>query len=162
MKWFVIRATAILLTVTACGTEESDQPVLATMHNVEVWFTRNERPEPAQRRVAGAPLDGALRALVIGPTPEERADGLTSWFSPETRNVIRRIQVEDGGVIVDFRDLPDLIPGASTSAGSQHLLAALDSTVFQFEWVESAEYRLDGSCEAFWEWLQRECGLVTR
>jgi hypothetical protein len=132
------------------------------MHTVEVWFAVDERPVPAQRRVSGAPLDGALRALVMGPTPEERADGADSWFSPETAGVIRRVQAAEGEVVVDFRDLPDLIPGASSSAGSEQLLASLDSTVFQFDWVESVEYRLEGSCEAFWEWLQRECQVVRR
>jgi hypothetical protein len=34
--------------------------------------------------------------------------------------------------------------------------------VFQFDWVRSVEYRLDGSCDAFWEWLQRSCQVVTR
>lgn len=132
------------------------------MHNVEVWFTVDERPVPAQRRVGGAPLDGALRALVVGPTQEERADGADSWFSPETAGVIRRVRAAEGEVVVDFRDLPELIPGASSSAGSEQLLMSLDSTVFQFDWVESVEYRLEGSCDAFWEWLQRECQIVMR
>jgi hypothetical protein len=162
MKWYAGVVVLALVALAACGADEGDELVLMDMHTVEVWFTRNEEPTPARRRVAGAPLDGALRALVLGPTAEERADGLTSWFSPETRNVIRRVQAADGDVIVDFRDLPDLIPGASTSAGSQHLLASLDYTVFQFDWVETVEYRLDGSCDAFWEWLQRSCEVVTR
>jgi hypothetical protein len=150
-----------LLALAACGDAEVESG-LAEMHTVQVWFSRGETPVAQDRRVAGAPLDGAIRALVLGPTQEERADGIHSWFSTETRHVIRRIRTEDGAVMVDFRDLPQLIPGASTSAGSQQLLTALDSTVFQFDWVESVEYQLDGSCEAFWEWLQRECQVVTR
>jgi hypothetical protein len=152
---------AVLVLVAGC--REEDMPeALAPMHPVEVWFSRGEEPVSAQRRVSGAPLDGALRALVLGPTPEERADGLGSWFSLETRGVLRRVRAEDGEVEVDFRDLPDLIPGASSSAGSQQLLASLNRTVFQFDWVESVEYRLDGSCDAFWEWLQRSCQVVAR
>jgi hypothetical protein len=150
-------ATVLL---AACGEEGAPGP-FQTMHDVQVWFSIDERPMPAQRRVGGAPLDGALRALVVGPTEEERADGMHSWFSEETRGVIRRIRVEGGDVMIDFRDLPDLIPNASTSAGSRDLLMSLNSTVFQFDWVESVEYRLDGSCDAFWEWLQRECEIVT-
>jgi hypothetical protein len=87
---------------------------------------------------------------------------MTSWFSVETRGTIRRIQAIEGEVIVDFRDLPELIPGASSSAGSEQLLESLDRTVFQFDWVESVEYRLNGSCDAFWEWLQRSCEVVRR
>jgi hypothetical protein len=162
MRWYDSAAILTLAALAACSADERENAVLGDMHTVEVWFARNGEPAPAQRRVGGAPLDGALRALVVGPTPEERADGLTSWFSVETRDVIRRIQAVEGEVIVDFRDLPDVIPGASSSAGSQHLLASLDNTVFQFDWVESVEYRLDGSCDAFWEWLQRSCEVVRR
>jgi hypothetical protein len=153
----------ITLLLSACGEGSDGEPgPLQTMHDVEVWFSVNEEPVPATRRVGGAPLDGALRALVVGPTEEERADGMHSWFSEETRGVLRRVRTEEGQVVVDFRDLPDLIPNASTSAGSRDLLMSLDSTILQFDWVESVEYRLDGSCDAFWEWLQRECQVVTR
>jgi hypothetical protein len=148
--------------LTGCGDRDREDIGLNEATTVKVWFSRGETPEPVYRRVRGAPLDGALRALVLGPTGAEREDGLGSWFSEETRRAIRRIQAGDGDVVVDFRDLPDLIPGASSSAGSHQLLAALDSTVFQFDWVETAEYRLDGSCDAFWEWLQRGCQIVTR
>jgi hypothetical protein len=146
----------------ACGDTDGGG-LLTDLHDVQVWFSVDEEPVPAQRRVGGAPLDGALRALVVGPTPEERADGMRSWFSRETRGVLRRVRAEDGDVVVDFReDLPTLIPGASSSAGSEQLLMALDSTMFQFDWVRSVEYRLEGSCDAFWEWLQRSCQVVTR
>jgi hypothetical protein len=158
-----LAALAAVLLLGACGEASDGEPgPLQTLHEVEVWFSVNEEPVPARRRVGGAPLDGALRALVVGPTEEERADGMHSWFSEETRGVLRRVRAENGQVVLDFRDLPDLIPNASTSAGSRDLLMSLDSTVFQFDWVESVEYRLDGSCDAFWEWLQRECHVVTR
>jgi hypothetical protein len=158
-------AAAVLagLLLSACGDGRDGEPgLLQSMHDVQVWFSVDERPAPAMRRVGGAPLDGALRALVVGPTEEERADGMHSWFSEETRGVLRRIRAENGQVVVDFRDLPERIPNASTSAGSRDLLMSLDSTVFQFDWVESVEYRLGGSCDAFWEWLQRSCEVVTR
>jgi hypothetical protein len=158
---FAILALALVLPA-ACSQDALEDSGLAEMHTVQVWFSRNEQPASAQRRVAGSPLDGALRALVVGPTPAERSDGLFSWFSEETRGVLRRVQISNGEVIVDFRDLPDLIPNASTSAGSRDLLMSLDSTVFQFDEVETVEYRLDGSCDAFWEWLQRSCEVVTR
>jgi hypothetical protein len=157
---------ALLITLLGglggCASDETDEGELDETHTVQVWFSRGETPEPLERRVGGAPLDGALRALVAGPTREERADGIHSWFSAETRGVIRRIRAENGRVTVDFRDLPDLIPGASSSTGSQQLVASLDSTVFQFGWVDAVEYRLEGSCDAFWEWLQTECQIRTR
>lgn len=115
---------------------------------------------------AGARLDSlrwALQELVAGPPREERPTRVHSWFGDDTRDVLRGVELEAGRVVVDFEaNLSRLTPGANSSAGSQLLLEQLDSTVFQFPWVDSVEYRLGGSCAAFWEWLQRECAAVTR
>ncbi len=64
--------------------------------------------------------------------------------------------------MVDVGDLRPLIPNASTSAGSEMLLAQLGATVFQFPTVASVEYRIEGSCDAFFEWLQRGCEVIER
>lgn len=108
-------------------------------------------------------LRGALESLLAGPSAEQRAAGVDSWFSHTTADVLRGVEVDGGRVVVDLdQDLAELIPNASTSAGSAMLLAQLDSVVFRFPWVEAVEYRMGGSCDAFWEWLQRACGTVTR
>ena len=130
--------------------------------SVRVWFSRGEEPVPVPRPSNGAPIMDAVLALVEGPTTAEQERGLSSWFSDTTRHVVRRVQEEDGFVVVDFHALPDLIPNASSSAGSQQLLTALDSTLFQFPETDSVEYRLDGSCQAFFEWLQRDCAVRRR
>lgn len=65
-------------------------------------------------------------------------------------------------LIVEFGDLQRVIPGAGSSAGSRDLLDALHATAFQFPWVEAVEYRMEGSCPRFWNWLQRECRVVPR
>jgi hypothetical protein len=47
---------------------------------------------------------------------------------------------DDHHAVVDFdARLPDVIPNASSSAGSTQLLSQLDATVFQFRSVESVE-----------------------
>lgn len=108
-------------------------------------------------------LEVALREHLAGPTQEEREEGLTSWFSPETAHTLRSVSVDGGGnAVVDFRNLASLIPAASSSAGSAMLLGELNATVFQHPAVSTVEYRLDGSCEAFWNWLQYECQILTR
>ena len=129
---------------------------------VRIWLSRGESPVPVRRSVDPASPQGALDALLAGPTEIERAEGLTSWFSDETARALGSTALRDGFLVVDFRGLDALIPGAGSSAGSEQLLTALDSTVFQFEAVDSVEYRLDGSCQAFWEWLQRSCAVVRR
>lgn len=105
----------------------------------------------------------ALATLVRGPTAEEQARGIRSWFSEETAGVLRSVEVDSQGqVTVDFHDLRPLIPNASTSAGSAMLLQELNGTVFQFPEIRSVEYRMNGSCERFWEWLQYGCRTVSR
>ena len=115
------------------------------------------RPFPVFRLVDRSPrvLEASLRVLLAGPTRSERAGGVSSWFSDETAALLRSVRIGDGGhAVVDFGDLREEIPNASSSAGSAKLLAELDATVFQFRSVESVEYQLEGSCEAFNEWLQ--------
>ena len=124
-----------------------------------------EEPQRAHgpAEVTARMLEVALREHLAGPTPEEREEGLSSWFSPETAHALRSVSVDGGGnAVVDFRNLASLIPAASSSAGSAMLLGELNATVFQHPAVSTVEYRLDGSCEAFWNWLQYECQILTR
>lgn len=141
------------------GTEESEWAEDA----VRVWFTLGDSLVAVPRPEAGDSLRGALEALLAGPTASERSRGLDSWFGDETRGMLREVRREGGRAVVDFRgSLPSAIPGAGSSAGGRVLLGALDSTVFQFPAIQRVEYRVEGSCDAFWEWLQRECAVATR
>ena len=126
---------------------------------VEVWFDRGEEVVAVMRRVpaSGDTLTAALQALLAGPTEAERQQGLTSWFSAETADALRSARVEDGLAIVDLRDVSSIIPNASTSLGSTMMLQALNGTVFSAADADSAEYRFDGSCDAFGEFVQRGC-----
>jgi hypothetical protein len=112
---------------------------------------------------AAAGLEAALRELLRGPTPTERAAGLHSWFSDTTSDALRSASIDERGrATVDFADLRALIPNASTSAGSALLLSELNATVFSVPAVQSVEYRIEGSCAVFWEWLQYQCEVVPR
>jgi hypothetical protein len=126
---------------------------------VGVWFTgpdgtslvRVERTVPRTTAV----LRAALEQLLAGPTSTERAAGLRSWFSGATAGMLRDVALSPtGAATVDLGDLRGVIPGASSSAGSDLLLRQLDATVFQFPSVTSVVYRIAANCEAFTEWLQ--------
>lgn len=132
---------------------------------VQVFFTRDEEPVPVTREVprTDAVLRAALEVLLYGPTEEERAQGIWSFFSKETAGMLRGVSVDEAGhAIVDFEDLRPLIPNASSSAGSRILLGELNSTIFQLPTVRTIEYRIEGSCEAFGEWLQYGCVTFER
>jgi hypothetical protein len=107
-----------------------------------------------QARVEGAVGD-ALAQQLAGPTSEETAAGLNSWFSAETEGMLTSVTIEDGLAEVDFEDFSGIIPNASTSCGSAALLAQLDETVLQFPEVDRVVYSFDGDRDAFYEWLQR-------
>jgi spore germination protein GerM len=141
------------------------------MVNVWVFFTmaadENMTPVPAARSVPQTDNEAVLvrttlKELLKGPTDAEKAAGLISWFSPATADAIAGVAGVGGEYTVDFTGLNTLIPNASTSAGSQMLMSQLNSTVFQFDFVQSVGYTLDGDCAAFWEWLQMGCHTVSR
>lgn len=130
-------------------------------HDLQVFFTNTSLGDAGQvYPVARTTTDddlpaAALRALLAGPTAEERDEGYSSWFSAETAGLLRSVRIDDGTAKVDLDGrLPTVIPNASTSAGSLTLLAELDATLEQFDEVSATEYALDGDVAAFYEWLQ--------
>jgi hypothetical protein len=140
---------------------------------VDVWVfytlaaDENMTPVPVARTVPDSDNDAmlvhsTLTELLKGPTDAEKAAGLTSWFSPATAGAVTGVVMDNGDFTILFTGLNAIIPNASTSAGSQMLLSQLNSTVFQFDFVQTAHYELDGDCAAFWEWLQMGCHAVTR
>lgn len=132
---------------------------------VTVYFTCNgDTLVPAYRVVptSRGVLRASLEALLAGPSSAERTAGVESWFSADTAGMLAGVSLSNGRAVVDFRDLRPVIPNASSSAGSQLLLSQLNRTVFQFSTVRSVEYRIDGSCARFFEWLQMACQVGTR
>lgn len=102
------------------------------------------------------PLGDAISQLLAGPTVEEKAKGLQSWFSSDTSAMLRSVIVEDGVARISFaKELATTIPNASSSCGSAGLLAQLDATAMQFDSVKKVEYSFDGDVASFYEWLQR-------
>jgi hypothetical protein len=114
------------------------------------------RVAPLARTVPGPRvLQGAMRALLAGPTKAERARGYGGWFSAATAGHLRSVRIANGVAYIDFRTFAAHIPNASTSCGSTLLLAQLDRTAKQFRTVTRTVYSFDGSRAAFYEWLQR-------
>lgn len=133
-------------------------------HRVKVYFTpeasldKNCRAtkEFSRRTVGRDVLHDSLGWLLRGPRPAERKDGAASLFSKKTAGLINRVSVDDGTAYVDFDDFRRIIPEASSSCGSASLLAELTRTSKQFPTVERAVFSLEGSTNAFYNWLQLE------
>ena len=107
------------------------------------------------------PVQLALTELLGGPTSEEQTAGAGSFFSSETADALWELDLTDGLLTIEFRDIR-FLNNASTSCGSQALLSSLTNTVFQFPTVERVRFTIWGSCSLFWNWLQTECSEVTR
>ena len=157
-------ATIVETTGTTASTTTETAGVI-----VEVYFSTGDGSdcsvvEAFPRRIPDDldPIEAALEQLAAGPTADETAAGAGSFFSAATADVVSLVNLSDGLLQVDFVDLRSLLPNASTSCGSESFLATLNSTVFQFPEVERVRYRIEGSCDAFANWLQRECFEVSR
>lgn len=117
-----------------------------------------------EREVAATadPVRAAFDELVGGPTQEEIDLGAASFFSPASAGTVRSADLRRGLLVVDFDDFRDQLANASSSCGSEQLLAELQATAFQFPQVERVRFEIDGSCDAFMNWLQRECAEFDR
>jgi spore germination protein GerM len=100
-------------------------------------------------------IEQVFAEMLQGPTPAEREASYWSSFSAETAGALLSVTyLEDTqGLILDFTEAI-LVNNASTSTGDQFFLGELLANAFQFEEVRSVEFRVNGSCEAFWEFLQ--------
>jgi hypothetical protein len=154
------------------GIEAPRGPAQLTV-SLEVTFTRDEAPVQVLRRVevplerGSSPPSGllaelALRELLAGPTPAEREAGVTSFFSGDTAAHPFEVVIEGDSLMVDFADLAPVVPNAGSSAGSFALLSELNGTLFALPGIVRVEYRMEGSCERFWNFLQRSCQEVRR
>ena len=159
---FRVRLVSTDIDAAACGTYLSPRFLASTAQmEVKAYFNCDADGGgtslfPVYRLVPRSTgvLRASLDALLAGPNANERAAGIGSWFSNATAGMLRLVTIRDGHAVLDFDDLRPVIPNASTSAGSARLLSQLDTTVFQFRSVTSVEYRLEGNCEDFNEWLQ--------
>jgi hypothetical protein len=103
-----------------------------------------------------------MRALVAGPEPDERGDGFRSLFSPATADAVLSVARDGGAVVVDLIDLGPM-PMLKVGVEGSTFLAALNNTMFQHEEVASVEYRIEGSCDRFWEYFgEDECRILDR
>jgi hypothetical protein len=125
----------------------------------EATYVPVTRRVPRTAGVLGATID----AFLGGTTVEEEQGGGVSAFTYHPATTAS-VTITGRRAVIDFSpELADDATTATTSTGSLLFQGALGRTVLQFATVDEVEYRLDGSCEAFWEWQQvGGCRVVTR
>lgn len=172
----VTSTTATTTGTTTPPTCEADRPEAASgTIAVRVYYNclPTEYPTPGtwvERRVPQTNLrmTATLGEMVRGPSTDERDAGFRSAFSPATADGLREVTLRSGQAVVDISGL-ESFDGPDGEMASIEFMAELNATVFQFRSVSSVEYRLDGSCDAFWSMVagasdsgRIEYRLVTR
>jgi hypothetical protein len=107
-------------------------------------------------------LAEAVTELLGGPNAAEQSAGFSSPFTAATGSLLVSATVAaDGSAIVDLdQSLATVLPAPSSSV-AEEVLRNLDGTLQQFPSITSAEYRLGGSCTAFFAWLGQACAPRT-
>lgn len=150
---------------SACAdvAEAPDAAVLAFFH------CRDEPdadPRPVARPAGAVDpvtrLEAALVGLLGGPTAAEREAGFVSPFSQATQLVGVRATIDaDGSAVVDLGDVRDHLPSL-TADESRAVVAQLAATAFGIEEVSAVEFRIEGSCDDFREWVGASCDAIER
>lgn len=166
----VLEATVVRVGFARCGPFDPEPPGEGG-RVVLVHFLCGDAASP-HVGVVGVPrrigegsgvLAAAMAEQLEGPSATERDGGLFSQLDEGSAGLLRGVTIADGTAVVDFEDdLVAALEHVGTSAGGIGFLDQLDATAFQFPTVERVEYRLGGSCQAFYEWLQGGCEVRER
>lgn len=110
--------------------------------SLEVWFSRDNGLVAVRRQHAPTQLvaTASMKALLDGPTAEERAAGLTSAVPTGTR--LLGIGIRDGLATVD---LTSEYQSGGGALSMQTRLGQVVYTLTQFPTVQKVRFRLDGS-----------------
>ncbi len=120
------------------------------------------RPTERDLHPGMSPIESALRHVVAGPSAADRSVGFYSFFSEETAGSLLSVSIANGSLIADFNDAI-LVNNASTSSGSAAFNDELRQNLFAFPEVDSVEFRVNGSCNAWASFFQFDgCWVVTR
>jgi hypothetical protein len=107
-------------------------------------------------------IEQTLRALLAGPTVDEQAVGVFSFFDAATADALNSVALTDGELVADFNEAI-YVNNASTSTGGLFFNAELHRNVFRHPEVNSVEFRVNGDCEAWSAFFQSDgCWVITR
>jgi hypothetical protein len=121
-------------------TTATDSEPAPAQSRVAVYFVRDEKLGVGARKAEGeAVARAALEALLDGPSPDERAAGLTTEIPSGTD--LLDLAVTDGTATVDLSGAFD---DGGGSASMQARVAQVVATLTQFPSIERVAFRLEG------------------
>lgn len=109
------------------------------------------RTVPKTKAVARA----ALNELFKGPTEKENKAGLYSFFSSESKAILKNINVKNGYAYINFdKWVLENLGNATTSCGSTSFLSEIETTLKQFPTVKKVFYAIEKDPAIFYDWMQ--------
>lgn len=109
------------------------------------------RTIPKTKAVARA----ALNELFKGPTKEEKEAGLFSWFSEDSKHILKNITIKNGNAYINFdRWVQENLGGATSSCGGANFISEIETTLKQFPTVKQVFYAIEKDPLEFYEWMQ--------
>jgi len=126
--------------------------------DVQVFFAAPGPDCTATRPVTrSVPLprvaEGALRALVAGPTAQEAAEGATSAFSDATAGLVEDLSLRDGVVTVELEALEGVLPRPASACEADRVRAQLTDTLLQFAEIREVRFLVEGEEGVFERFL---------
>ncbi len=113
-----------------------------------------ERKVPKTQGVAKA----ALNELFKGPTEEEKKGELSSFFTNDSKDILKNITIKEGNAYVDLdKWVIQNLGGATTSCGGAGFSAQIESTLKQFPTIKKVFYSIEGNSTEFYSWQQMDC-----
>lgn len=136
-----------MMTVKIYFGDSNDNPNIEDCSKVKAVT----RTIPKTKAVARA----ALNELFKGPTKEEREARLFSWFSEDSKHILKNINIKNGNAYVNFDIwVIENLGGATTSCGGANFLSEIETTLKQFPTVKKIFYAIEKDPAEFYEWMQ--------
>ena len=107
-------------------------------------------------------LTTTLREMTKGPDADEAALGFKSPLPDSADGSFLGLSIVDGTAYIEFASTDIFPDGVATAEGAQIFLSTLNANVFQFTSIREVEYRINGSCDAFWQQLGSGCAVIAR
>lgn len=108
-------------------------------------------------------LTTTISEMTKGLDRDEAGLGFRTPFPAAAEGSFPGLSIVDGTALIEFSSDSIFPPGVDTAEGAQIFLSTLNANVFQFSSIAAVEYRLNGSCDAFWQRLgAEECDPITR
>ncbi|KUK79341.1 MAG: Spore germination protein-like Gmad2 [Microgenomates bacterium 39_7] len=102
-------------------------------------------------------IEEALKELFKGPTTQEEQEGFSSFFSPETSQLLNEVKLVDDTAYIDLIDAPSTLEGQNASCAGQALLSQIEETIKHSRQVQKVVVSTNGNAQEFYEWLQLGC-----